>query len=46
MNTLIDRCFQDKKRPQSIRNEELSRIEKVTTNLKTLPLKINDKQNI
>ena len=46
MNTLIDRRFQDKKRPQSIRNEELSRIEKVTTNLKTLPLKINDKPNI
>ena len=46
MNTLIDRRFQDKKRPQSIRNEELSIIEKVTTNLKTLPLKINDKPNI
>ena len=46
MNTLIDRRFQDKKRPKSIRNEELSRIEKVTTNLKTLPLKINDKPNI
>ena len=46
MNTLIDRRFQDKKRPQSIRNEEFSRIEKVTTNLKTLPLKINDKPNI
>ncbi len=46
MNTLIDRCFQDKKRPKSIRNEELSRIEKVTTNLKTLPLKINDKPNV
>ena len=46
MNTLIDRRFQDKKRPQSIRNEELSKIEKVTTNLKTLPLKINDKPNI
>ena len=46
MNTLIDRRFQDKKRPKSIRNEELSIIEKVTTNLKTLPLKINDKPNI
>ena len=46
MNTLINRRFQDKKRPQSIRNEEFSRIEKVTTNLKTLPLKINDKPNI
>ena len=46
MNTLIDRCFQDKKRPQSIRDEELSKIEKVTINLKILPLKINDKPNI
>ena len=46
MNTLIDRRFQDKKRPQSIRNEEFSRIEKITANLKTLPLKINDKPNI
>ena len=46
MNTLINRRFQDKKRPQSIRNEEFSRIEKVTTNLKTLPLKINDKPNV
>ena len=46
MNTLIDRRFQDKKRPQSIRNEELLRIKKVTINLKTLPLKINDKPNI
>ena len=46
MNTLIDRRFQDKKRPKSIRNEEFSRIEKVTTNLKTLPLKISDKPNI
>ena len=46
MNTLIDRRFQDKKRPQSIRNKEFSKIEKVTINLKTLPLKINDKPNI
>lgn len=46
MNTLIDRRFQDKKRPESVRNEELSRIEKVTQHLKNLPLKINDKPNI
>lgn len=46
MNTLIDRRFNDKKRPQAIRDEELLRIEKVTTDLKILPLKINDKPNI
>lgn len=46
MNTLIDRRFQDKKRPESVRNEELSRIEKSTQHLKNLPLKINDKPNI
>ena len=46
MNTLIDRRFQDKKRPQSIRDEEILRIEKVTQHFKNLPLKINDKPNI
>lgn len=46
MNTLIDRRFQDKRRPQAIRDEELSRIEKVTQHLKKLPLKINDKPHI
>lgn len=46
MNTLIGRRFQDKKRPQSIRDEELSRIEKTVCDLKNLPLKINDKPNI
>ncbi len=46
MNTLIDRRFNDKKRSQTIRDEELSRIEKVMTDLKILPLKINDKPNI
>lgn len=46
MNTLIDRRFQDKKRPQSIRDEELSLIEKTVHDLKNLPLKINDKPNI
>lgn len=42
MDTLIDRRFNDKKRPQTIRNEELSRIEKTTKHLKSLPIKIND----
>ena len=46
MNTLIDRRFQDKRRPQAIRDEELSRIEKVTKHIKKLPLKINDKAHI
>lgn len=46
MNTLIDRRFQDKKRPQSIRLEELSKIQKTVCDLKNLPLKINDKANI
>ncbi len=46
MNTLIDRRFNDKKRPQTIRDEGLSRIEKETEHLKNLPLKINDKPNI
>lgn len=45
MNTLIDRRFNDKKRPQSIRDEEISQIEEVTQRLKNLPLKINDKPN-
>lgn len=40
MNTLIDRHFQDKKRPESVRNEELSRIEKAIQHLKNLPIKI------
>jgi len=46
MNTLIDRRFQDKKRPQSIRDGGLSKIEKTVCDLKNLPLKINDKANI
>lgn len=46
MNELIERRFQDKRRPQTIRNEELLRIEKTTQELKNLPLKFNDKSNI
>lgn len=46
MNTLIDRHFQDKRRPKAIRDEKLLRIEKVTQHLKKLPLKINDKPHI
>ncbi len=46
MNTLIDRRFQDKKRPEAVRNEEISKIKKVINYLKNVPLKINDKPNI
>ncbi len=46
MNTLIDRRFQDKERPEAVRNEEISKIKKVINYLKNVPLKINDKPNI
>lgn len=46
MSTLIDKKFNDKKRPQSIKDEGLSQIEQAIKHLKNLPLKINDKPNI
>ena len=42
MNTLIDRRFNDKKRPQKIRSDELSRITESIDSTYNLPIKIND----
>ncbi len=42
MNTLIDRSFKDKKRPQKIRNEEINKIAATIDEIYSLPIKIND----
>lgn len=42
MNTLIDRRFKDKKRPQKIRSEEINRITETIDDIYKLPIKIND----
>ena len=43
MNTLIDRRFQNKKRPQKIRSEEINKIAETIDEIYKLPIKINDK---
>ena len=42
MNTLIDRRFKDKKRPQKIRDEEINKIAEAIDEIYSLPIKIND----
>lgn len=42
MNTLIDRRFKDKKRPQKIRSEEINKIAETIDGICKLPIKIND----
>ena len=42
MNTLIDRRFKDKKRPQKIRDEEINKIAESIDEIYSLPIKIND----
>ncbi len=42
MNTLIDKRFNDKKRPQKVRSEELAQIAETVDEIYKLPLKIND----
>ena len=42
MNTLIDRRFRDKRRPQKIRDEEINKIAETIDEIYRLPIKIND----
>ena len=42
MNTLIDRRFKDKRRPQKIRDEEINKIAEAIDEIYSLPIKIND----
>lgn len=42
MNTLIDRRFRDKRRPQKIRDEEINKIAEAIDEIYSLPIKIND----
>ena len=42
MNTLIDRRFRDKRRPQKVRAEEINKIAETIDEIYTLPIKIND----
>ncbi len=42
MNTLIDRRFRDKRRPQKIRDEEINKIAESIDEIYSLPIKIND----
>ena len=42
MNTLIDRRFRDKRRPQKIRYEEINKIAETIDEIYRLPIKIND----
>ena len=42
MNTLIDRRFRDKRRPQKIRDEEINKIAETIDEIYSLPIKIND----
>ena len=42
MNTLIDKRFNDKKRPQKIRSDEINKIAETVDKIYKLPIKIND----
>ena len=42
MNTLIDRRFRDKRRPQKVRAEEINKIAETIDEIYSLPIKIND----
>ena len=42
MNTLIDRRFRDKRRPQKVRDEEINKIAETIDEIYSLPIKIND----
>lgn len=42
MNTLIDKRFNDKKRPQKVRSEEINKIAETIDEIYKLPIKIND----
>ncbi len=42
INTLIDRRFKDKKRPQKIQDEEINKIAESIDEIYSLPIKIND----
>lgn len=42
MNTLIDRRFKDKRRPQKVRAEEINKIAESIDEIYSLPIKIND----
>ncbi len=42
MNTLIDRRFRDKRRPQKVRAEEINKIADAIDEIYVLPIKIND----
>ena len=42
MNTLIDRRFRDKRRPQKVRAEEINKIAESIDEIYSLPIKIND----
>lgn len=42
MNTLIDKKFNDKQRPQSIRTEEINKIANAVDEICKLPIKVND----
>ena len=42
MNTLIDRRFKDKRRPQKVRAEEINKIAETIDEIYSLPIKIND----
>ena len=42
MNTLIDRRFRDKRRPQKVRAEEINKIAEAIDEIYSLPIKIND----
>ena len=42
MYTLIDKRFNDKKRPQKIRSDEINKIAKTIDDIYNLPIKIND----
>lgn len=42
MNTLIDRCFRDKRRPQKVRAEEINKIAEAIDEICALPIRIND----
>ena len=42
MNTLIDRRFRDKRRPQKVRAEEINKIAEAIDEIYALPIKIND----
>ena len=42
MNTLIDRRFKDKRRPQKVRAEEINKIAESIDKIYSLPIKIND----